>query len=513
MAILLSEIAALIDGARLIGSDQVVHGISHDSRKVEPGFVFAAMKGSNQNGYNFIQTALNMGAVGIVVAQANLDTISLLEEISILIVPSVRQNLGIISCAIYDNPSKKINLVGITGTNGKTTTSFLLDSALSASGIRTGVIGTIEVRSANKRYGSTYTTPEAPDLQAVLAEMVENDVETASMEVSSHGIDQMRIEGTSFRIGIFTNLSPEHLDYHGTMEQYYYAKSRLFEANRCGFVIINIDDTWGRRLAHQVQVPRVTFGTSADADYRIENTKVSTDGTKFSLIHKDSIFDLSTHIVGSINALNATAAFIAATELGAPAEVVIQGISQCSSVDGRFQLVEAGQPSMVVVDYAHTPDSIANLISTVRSLLPPNGKVFAVGGARGGRDRLKRPSLGAALASADCAILTTDNPGNEDPEAIITQLLLGTLDMPPQKVHIELSRSSAIEYAVMNACESDGVVIVGRGHETTIRIGETTSHLDDREEVARAARLLAAKNKSDFNSTSQLSQSDNCAHA
>ena len=489
---MLSEMASRISGSYLLGPDIAVTGLSHDSRRIEKGYLFAAMRGYIQDGVSFTAAAMARGATAIMVAEKYLGSPDLPPDVPKLVVPSVRQSLGAISSLVYGHPSRRLNLVGITGTNGKTTTSFLLDSALTEAGVRTGIIGTIEFRSTNKRYPSTFTTPEAPDLQAMLADMVQSDVETVAMEVSSHGLDQKRVDSTHFRIGIFTNLTAEHLDYHGTMEQYYFAKAQLFDPSRCDFAIIAVDDPWGVRLASQVRIDHVTYGTNPDADYVVENIKVSHQGTAFTLRHQGAAVALSTQIVGRPNALNATAAYIAAIELGQDAQKVRTGIEGCDSVAGRFQLIEAGQPSMVVVDYAHTPDSISSLIATVRSLIAPSGRVVVVGGARGGRDRLKRPSLGRALAGADLVILTTDNPGDEDPREIISQLLLGTLDIATRHVHIELSRQEAIAFALSNAGSADAVIIVGRGHETSIRVGHSQIHLDDREVVRQAAEALFA---------------------
>ena len=491
MKITLTQLAKGLPDSYVVGQDVAIIGVTHDSRKAKAGFAYAAMTGSHSNGYDFIESAVSLGANAIICSEPSLISPELKEKVSLLVVPSVRQTLGLIACEVYGHPSLKVSLVGVTGTNGKTTTSFLLDAALSHGSLATGVIGTIEVRSANKRIGSTFTTPEGPDLQYLLNEMANGGADVVTMEVSSHGLDQYRVDGTFFKIGIFTNLSPEHLDYHGTMEQYFYAKSKLFDRERCGKAIVNVDDPWGRRLSNIVSIPVTTFGHADDADYRISNIEVDMSQTTFTLSNEEKNYKISTKIIGGINAYNAAAAFIAALNLGVTPEDAIRGIEECESVDGRFQIVKAGQPSMVVVDYAHTPDSIANLIGTVRSLIPHHGKVYAIGGARGGRDRLKRPSLGSSLSLADVAILTTDNPGDEDPEAIAMQLFLGTLDSHSCDVRVIIDRAEAITFAVQNATQDDAVVIVGRGHETNIRIGTAIVHLDDREEVAKAAAKFA----------------------
>lgn len=490
MSVKLSQIESQIKGAHLSGSDVTIAGVSHDSRRIIPGFAFAAVRGATQNGIDFVPNAVRQGASALIVADKYRDAFDLPNNMPVLFVPSVRQSLGAISCLIYNFPSEKLDLVGITGTNGKTTTSFLLDAALTNASFNTGIIGTIEFRSANRRSPSTFTTPEAPDLQALLAEMVENKVDVVSMEVSSHGLDQRRVDGTRFKVGVFTNLTSEHLDYHGTIEQYFYTKAQLFTPDRCEFGIINIDDPWGRRLASQLSIPHLTFGTSTDANFRIADIIVSADGTRFTLVHDAQQYQLNTKIVGALNAMNATAAFLAALQLGADPVAASLGIASCQAVSGRFQQIDAGQPALTVVDYAHTPDSISDLIATVRRLIPQGGRVFAIGGARGGRDRLKRPNLGRALSTSDLAIITTDSPGEEDPNDIISQIVLGTLDSTPRHVHVEPNRIAAIEYALKNAGSEDAIVIVGRGHETTIRVGNSQIHMDDREIVAQVAKTL-----------------------
>ena len=480
----LAQLATQIPGAQLLGADIDVSGVASDSRLVGQGDLFAAMKGSKLDGHDFAQEARENGASSVVASRR------LPIDLPQLIVPSVRRVLGKISSLVYGEPSSKLNVIGITGTNGKTTTSYMIENALEHAGIRSGLIGTIETKIGGKSVPALFTTPEAPSLQGSLAEMLKCDVEAAVMEVSSHGIDQHRIDGTLFELGIFTNLASEHLDYHGTIEQYYATKAQLFEPSRCKRALICTDDEWGLRLSHQLQVPVVTFGLNPTADYKVEDVSISHEGTRFTLKGPDVNNEIFTPIVGSCNAQNAAAAFLALHLLGLDTEAAVSGIKSCQKVSGRFQRVEMGQSMEIIVDYAHTPGAIRSLIETAKSLMPEDSEVYIVAGARGGRDRLKRPELGRALATANHVILTVDSPGDEDPISIIEQLIAGTIDVPEGRISIELDREEAIRLAINSASPNDTVLIVGRGHEKSLRIGNRKILLDDVEASKKAIEML-----------------------
>lgn len=448
--------------------------------------MFAAMRGTHLDGHDFAQEAVANGASCLLVSR------KVPIDVPQLIVPSVRKVLGSVSSFIYGHPSKKLKVIGITGTNGKTTTSYMIENALAFAGSRAGLIGTIETKIAGRSVPALFTTPEAPSLQASLAEMLESGVDTAVMEVSSHGIDQHRIDGTMFELGIFTNLSPEHLDYHGTLEQYYATKAQLFEHERCKAALICVDDEWGLRLSHQVQIPAVTFGTSSLAQYQVDNINITHDGTRFTIKGPDIETEIFSPIVGACNALNAAAAYLALHMMGFDPQAVLAGISSCQKVVGRFHRVESERPIEIIVDYAHTPGAILSLIDTARALAAPESEVYIVAGARGGRDRLKRPELGRALATANHVIFTVDSPGDEDPASIIEQLIAGTIDVPEGRISIELDREMAIRRAINSAAPGDTVLIVGRGHEKSLRIGSRKIMLDDVE----AAHIAAASPRS-----------------
>lgn len=509
----LSQVAALVYGARLVGRDAEFVDLTLDSKEVKPGWLFCATQGSRHDGHDFASEAARNGATALLVDH------EMEIDIPQLVVPSVRDCLGPISAMAHGYPVDKINLVGITGTNGKTTTAYFLESILRTSGHATGLIGTIEARYPNARRPSIYTTPEAPELHRYLADMADQGVDSVVMEVSSHGIDQHRVSGTRFRIAIFTNLAAEHLDYHGTIEQYYSVKAQLFTPLMCEHAIICVDDEWGRRLAAQTTgVPVTTYGFNEDADVRIIGETVSFEGTSFAISGEGFSAHLNVNVAGRCNAQNATAAFIAARALGATTEEAALGLKQCEGVEGRFQQVDLGQSFHAVVDYAHTPDSIKALVTTARELISPGNKVILVAGARGRRDRLKRPELGRAAATADLAILTTDNPGDEAPSSIVAQLIAGTIDQPHRHFMVEFDRATAISLAVEHASEGDIILVVGRGHEESYRVGTQRIMLDDRDELTKAiaARLHLAPHVSpvptEETSVDRLGANANAAH-
>lgn len=496
MTVRLSELASLLPEGRLVG-DATIVDLTHDSRRVQPGFLFCALPGRHQDGEAFLDEARARGAAALLVRRP-VDS-----PLPQLVVPHVRAAIGPLAAAVHGWPARNLRTVGITGTDGKTTTAYLLEGALRAAGFRTGLIGTVEVRVGSEAHSSTFTTPEAPDLQRHLAGMVASGTDACVMEVSSHGIDQHRIEGMSFDVAVFTNLSAEHLDYHGTIEHYWATKARLFDPQRSRLGVVGTDGAWGVRLAAQAAIPVVTFARLAAPDavptgapldplatpsLGIRRIRTSLEGTTATVVERGHAFELACQLPGLYNAQNMAAAFLAARLLGVDPVDAARGIAACPPVPGRFERVARGQPFLVVVDYAHTPVALAGLLATVRRLVA--GRVLLVVGARGGRDRLKRPETGRVAASADLAFLTTDSPGAEDPGRIVAELLAGTLDVPHRNVLVELDRARAIESAISLARRGDAVVVVGRGHETSRHIGEETVAFDDRLVAAAALERL-----------------------
>lgn len=479
---MLSALASHLVGAERRGEAEVVD-LTHDSRQVRPGLLFCAMRGRHDDGHRFSADAVEAGASALLVERF-LDI-----DVPQVRVPSVRHAVGQVAAAVFDNPSAHLSIAGVTGTNGKTTTAFLIERAFAAAGWRTGLLGTIETRIAGRGTPSAFTTPEAPDLQRALASMVAKGVHGVAMEVSSHGLDQHRLDGTQFKVALFTNLAAEHLDYHGTMEQYWSAKAKLFAAGRCRRAVVCIDDEWGVRLAAQAEVPVTTFGTNPDADVVMKVVSSDLSGTAVRLSGALGEVELYAPLIGSCNAQNIAGAYLAALSMGVPMQAAALGIAGSGGVPGRFEVVEAGSPFMVVVDYAHTPNALAALIDTARSVASPGGRVIVVVGSRGGRDRLKRPQTGRVAASADIAILTSDSPGYEDPGTIVHEMMAGTLDVAGADIVVELDRRRAIETAVSRAGPGDVVLLVGRGHETSQNSGGRAVPFDDRlvaQEMIRA---------------------------
>ncbi|HEX6393223.1 MAG TPA: UDP-N-acetylmuramoyl-L-alanyl-D-glutamate--2,6-diaminopimelate ligase [Acidimicrobiales bacterium] len=447
-----------------------VSSLTMDSRSVTPGAMFACVVGQRSDGHQFAPEAVESGA-GSLLCEHRLDL-----RVPQVIVPSVRRALGPVADALNGHPSKQLNVVGVTGTNGKTTTCALLSSIFEAFGWSSTTIGTLTQQR---------TTPEAPDLQALLAGWRDSGGRAIAMEVSSHALDQHRIDATVFAAAIFTNLSPEHLDYHHSMQAYFEAKASLFQKERVGVAVVNVGDPWGRILCDQLQGGSLRcIGYSVDDAHDVELR------AGMSRFHWDGQ-EMQIRIGGRFNVINAIAAATCARELGIPSSVIAEGLGRLEGIPGRFQDVQAGQPFTVVVDYAHTPDGLVQALSSAREL--SNGRLIVVFGAGGDRDHEKRPLMGSAAARlADLAIVTSDNPRSEDPLAIIDQILAGAEGSA--NVVVEPDRAAAIAAAVANARDNDIVVIAGKGHERGQEIAGRVMPFDDVEEASSAiARIIASR--------------------
>lgn len=477
----LSHLAREVQGASLTG-DAVVRAISYDSRKVLDGSLFFALPGTRSDGHEHAATAVAAGAIALVVERP------LRIDVPQLVVPTVRAAIGPMSAVFYGNPSDELAVAAVTGTNGKTTTCAVLRHCLNDAGVPAGQIGTVGSHFLGRSLGTSLTTPQAPDLQWILRQMVRAGVGAVAMEASSHGLDQRRMDGINVDVGIFMNLTREHLDYHGTMEQYLEAKARLFDATRCRVGLVCVDDEWGLRLARGRTIPVTTFGRSPNADVPFLVEEHGLAGITVELACADGVVRLRSPLVGQVNGANVTAAYLAARALGVAPGDVVAGIASAPPPPGRFELIDTGQQFLVVVDYAHTPDALAALIATARRIA--TGRVSVVLGARGGRDRGKRPETGRVAATADRVFLTTDSPGEEPIADIIRSLYSGTLEAEGgSAVVVEPDRRAAIEQAVEESSPGDVVLIVGRGHEQFQHIGNETVQLDDR--AAARESLLA----------------------
>jgi len=399
----LAALLPALSGLELRGDRRVtVSDVAYRSGDVGPGSLFFCVPGARTDGHRFGLEAVARGAVALVVER----WLDLGEESVQVLVPSVREAMGPISSAFFRNPSDRLDVVGVTGTNGKTTTTYLLESIFEAAGMVPGLIGTTGVRSAGKQVPFDRTTPEAPDLQRLLAQMSTQGVEVVAMEVSSHGLHQHRVDGTRYRCAIFTNLSQDHLDYHGTLEEYFRAKAMLFMPERSDRAVVNGDTEEGRALAGSSLIPTVTFGLGQASDVRAVEVEVSGSGIAF----KAAGIAVRSRLRGTFNVYNCLGALVAARELGIEDEAIATGLAALPGVPGRLEPVDAGQPFTILVDYAHTPDSLVNVLLAGRELAT-GGRLMVVFGCGGDRDRGKRPVMGEAAARlADLPVVTSDNP-------------------------------------------------------------------------------------------------------
>lgn len=483
----LSDVASSLPRAERHGPDVELVDATHDSRQVEPGWLFCAIPGATTDGHDHAPEAVDRGAAALLV-EGFLDL-----PVPQVRVPSVRAAAGPAAAVIHGHPSRDLVVVGVTGTNGKTTVTYLLEAAFGANGWGSGVIGTVETRIHGTAQPGVRTTPEGPDLQRLLRHMHTRGVDAVAMEASSHGLDLRRVDGTHVAVAVYTNLSQDHLDWHGSMEDYLAAKARLFAPERSAQGLVNLDGPWARRLLAQVRIPVVTLGREPDADVVIVEEEVDVEGGRAELAgDRFDDVEVRTRLPGGFNLTNAVTAVVAAVLAGVPVEAAVSGVGACPGAPGRFERVDAGQPFTVLVDYAHTPDAVTQALAAVRDLLAPEARVAVVLGCGGDRDRGKRPAMGAAAATADLAVLTSDNPRSEDPIAILDTMAAGARDAVdqgcPAEVVVEPDRRAAIATALTRAGPGDAVLIAGKGHETGQELADRTVPFDDRE-VAR--ELLA----------------------
>ncbi|HEU4427593.1 MAG TPA: UDP-N-acetylmuramoyl-L-alanyl-D-glutamate--2,6-diaminopimelate ligase [Myxococcota bacterium] len=480
--------------------DPVIRGVQYDSRAVAPGDLFVALRGASADGHGFVPHALALGAVAPLCERAPAST----GGAAVALVRDTRRALAPIANAFFGAPSRELALIGITGTNGKTSTTFLTEAILRAAGERTGLIGTVEVRYADERLRSVNTTPESLDLQRLLRDMRTRGVSAVSMEVSSHGLELGRVDGCEFRAAAITNVTQDHLDFHGTMDAYQAAKERLFHTYLAadGVAVINVDEprhagfvaAAEKRGARRVLVSK---RRDAEADVRVTAADVSLAGTRARLAVPSGELALELPLVGDFNLENLTLAVGVAVGLGIAPDAIVRGVAACPQVPGRMQRVGAELPGTptVLVDYAHTPDAVEKVLRAVRPLT--KGKLIAVFGCGGDRDRTKRPRMAEAVARlADRAVLTSDNPRTEDPLRILAdveaglgamaRVSAGELASAEHAYVASVDRREAIELAIASAQPADTIVIAGKGHEDYQIIGREKLPFDDREEAQRA---------------------------
>lgn len=468
----------LLDGAEFLSQsgNPDVTGVEYDSRRVKPGCVFVAMRGESSDGNRFIDQAIHAGAVAIVTDCA---TEKPREGVAWALVPHGRRALARISENFYKRPAERIAVTGITGTNGKSTTAFLIEAILMAAKRKSALIGTIEYHVAGQVYPAPHTTPEALELARIFSEALGQGATDAVMEVSSHALAQERVFGVPFDVAVFTNLTRDHLDYHKNMEEYFYAKRVLFEG--CGtdaprVCVTNIDDQYGAQLAEFSRNRSsvvLSYGWAV-GDFHAENTEITPRGTRFDMITPEEKIPVFSALIGRVNVYNILAASAACFARGCGADSITRGVAALTHVPGRFQRVDCGQPFTVVVDYAHTDDALKNLTTLAREFVTRSGgpaRVITLFGCGGDRDRAKRPLMGeAAGRGSDFVVLTSDNPRSEEPAAIINDALVG-LQKTGVKYVVEIDRRKAIGLAVSEARPGDIVLLAGKGHEK-VQVGQ-----------------------------------------
>ena len=463
--------------------DVDITGISYNSKTVQKGDIFVCLKGEYSDGHDYAKMAVENGASALYCEK------ELSLDVPQVIVESTRHEIADIAAEFYGYPSKKLNLIGVTGTNGKTTVTHLIQRIIEDANHKCALIGTLGYKLSSKDtyHDAKHTTPQAPELQKTLEMICENKIDYVAMEVSSHALDQNRVGGCDFNGAVFTNLTQDHLDYHITMKNYFEAKAILFRALKAGdFAVINNDDEYAENFKSVVAdgVKIYTYGIKQNADIMAENIDFSIHGAKFNCkIHgKDKPVNLQMN--GMFSVYNALAALAAGIAMGIAEDVCIKALEETKSVDGRFEIVN--KKPLVIVDYAHTPDGLENVLRAARELTPEESSLICLFGCGGDRDATKRPKMGKiADENADIVVVTSDNPRSEDPQLIISDILAGIKSVNTQKVFVEPDRKTAISMLKNIAKENDVVVLAGKGHEDYQILKDKTIHFDDREEARK----------------------------
>ena len=493
MMIPLSELLRTLPAARVVGPTATpIAEIAYHSNAVRSGALFVAIPGLQHDGHAFVGEAVTRGAAAVVVQRP----VEVPEGVTQVVVADSRIALASLSCAFFGEPSRAFSLIGVTGTNGKGTTAYLLDAILRRARRRTGVVGTLGVKLGEHTTPLDRTTPEAPDLQRILRQMADHHLDYVVMEVASHALALHRVDGCRFRAAVFTNLTQDHLDFHKTLDAYRAAKRTLFAmVDPDGTATINADDPSGSAMAAASRAPVVTYGITSHADVRAEAVRLHLGGSEFMAATPRGRFPVRLRLHGRFNVYNALAAIATADALHVPHDVIAHALEEFPGVPGRFEAVHEGQPFAVIVDYAHTPDGLENVLQAARSFSA--GRIVVVFGCGGDRDRTKRPVMGNIAAKlADIAIVTSDNPRSEQPTAIIEEIVAGIQDPGSRvkdrraRVEVEPDRRKAIARALALARPGDVVLIAGKGHEPYQEIKGVKHPFDDREVARETLRQL-----------------------
>jgi UDP-N-acetylmuramoyl-L-alanyl-D-glutamate--2,6-diaminopimelate ligase len=474
-------------------ASRLVHAITDDSRAVAGGSMFIAVKGERVDGHAFVEQAITAGAVAVV-AQTSVASGSL----PFVLVTDSRKALGLLGSRFQGDPSNRLKMIGVTGTNGKTTTTYLCKALLESIGQRVGLIGTVAYQIGQETIPASHTTPGALDLQALLAKMVESGLTTAVMEVSSHALALDRTAGCEYDVAVFTNLTQDHLDFHHTMDEYFEAKLRLFTGLTGGkkagkLALVNLDDPYGAAIREACPVPVWGYALKNRAELKAERVRLSLTGTTFTAATPMGSFAVESRLVGEHNVYNLLGAIGVALHEGATSDQICEATAHIANVPGRFERVSSGQDFTVVVDYAHTEDALLRLLTAAQTL--KTGRIITVFGCGGDRDRGKRPKMGrTAVEYSDVVVLTSDNPRTEDPMAILREVEVGVRDALVRRSHVQYhlvpDRREAIGAAIREAHRGDMVLIAGKGHEDYQIIGTKKFHFDDREVVREAIQQL-----------------------
>lgn len=479
----LSELINSVNAIQVAGEVERkdVSSICYDSRKVKQNSIFVAIKGANTDGHRFILDAINNGAIAVILEDNDTvpDDIFIHEKRAKILVADSRKALAEISCALYKKPSEKINLIGITGTNGKTTTTYFIRSILETAGKKTGLIGTITNYIGEKEIKSSLTTPESNDLNELLYKMYNEGCDYAVMEVSSHSLVMNRVYGLNFSSAVFTNITSDHLDFHLTFENYLNAKKILFDSlSSSSFAFYNSDDSHSKKIIIDSKANLISYGTSSNSDFVLKNINYDLNGTTFTVEHKSGSFPVSTSLIGKFNAYNACAAFAVGFTSGIKEEKIIEGIKNTKQVPGRFEVIKKGNRK-VIIDYSHTADSLEKALLSVKDIVKDSAPVYTVFGCGGNRDKTKRPMMGKiATELSDYVLVTSDNPRFEDPFEIINDIKTG---ITKDNYKIIENRKEAIFYAIKNSEENAVILIAGKGHENYREIKGIRNHFSDRE--------------------------------
>ncbi len=451
-------------------TETAINSVADVSRKVKAGALFVAIPGSNYDGHDFIPDALKRGA-NVVIGEKAMD----LGDKTYIRVKDSRKALARSAAWFYGYPGDKLKIIGVTGTSGKTTITYLVRAMLKETGVRSGVIGTVGNVINDKKLPASYTTPGPLRLNQLFMQILEKNLDHVVMEVSSHALKLHRVEGLKFEVGIFTNLTQDHLDFHKTFEDYFYSKQKLFEQSKRA--VINIDDKSGEKLVSIVDIPVWTYGINKNADFMAKNIRITAKGVFYDLIFENKKYPVFYTVPGLFSVYNSLAALATGIVLGFPIEGLINALTKVKGIPGRFELIKNSQDIIVIVDYAHKPDGLKNVLSTIKEFC--TGRIITVFGCGGDRDRGKRPIM-AKISSklSDYTIITSDNPRNENPETIIKQIESGIIGNNYEKI---TDRRKAIKKAISMARKGDAVLIAGKGHENYQILGDKTIHLDDKE--------------------------------